>query len=293
MTSQAVTFPKLKGRENFNTWLTSAKSYLTIKGYSINTKTEIASTATTAEKQADEKALAEITLLLEPQCYTYIEGAKNAKEAWDSINKAFSDTGVCRQLNLLIILVTLKLSDCDSMEDYVQKRNVLWQKNKSVGFEIGEQVVAALMLGHLGEQYKPLIMSIDKSKWTVDYVQNLLLQEVDPDAGVKSENAFAVRPKKFNKKDRKVKCYNCGGPHFKNKCPKSKTENANVVLFSAFTMQNNTEEWVFDSGASAHMTKSDRALKNKKEPFKREVIAANNERIKIEYGRCWTKSANQ
>lgn len=164
MTSQAVTFPKLKGRENFNTWLTSAKSYLTIKGYSINTKTEIASTATTAEKQADEKALAEITLLLEPQCYTYIEGAKNAKEAWDSINKAFSDTGVCRQLNLLISLVTLKLSDCDSMEDYVQKRNVLWQKNKSVGFEIGEQVVAALMLGHLGEQYKPLIMSIDKSK---------------------------------------------------------------------------------------------------------------------------------
>lgn len=281
MSSQSVSFPKLKGRENFNTWLTSAKSYLIIKGYWSSTQTALGESATKTDKEKDEKALAEITLLLEPHCYTYTDGAKSAKEAWDSINKAFSDTGVCRQVNLLISLATLKLSDCDSMEDYVQKRNVLWQKNKSVGFEIGEQVVAALMLGHLGERYKSLIMSVAKSNLTVDYVQNLLLQEVDPDAFVTSESALAVRHKKFQKREKQIKCYNCGGPHFKNKCPNKRREKADCVLFNAFSVQDNKDDWILDSGATAHMCKHDHGFKNKKEPVRKEVTTASNEKMKI------------
>lgn len=74
---------------------------------------------------------------------------------------------------------------------------------------------------------------------TIDFVKNILLQEVDFKNG--GETAMAVNNKKIGRKKLKrkpVKCYDCYDPHYRNKCPLWKggndTEKSNFVLYSAF-----------------------------------------------------------
>lgn len=217
-------FPKLKGRENYQTWAISAKSYLTVKDLWKYTQSVPDDKTTDPVKLLYEKTLAELTLLIEPKCYSYIEGAENPKSAWDLITKTFSDNGVTRHSQILQELVTMKRSKCSSMEDYVEKMTVLYQKTKACGFEIGENVVASLMLGGLSEEYKPLMYGVgkDSKNLTLDFVQNLLLQEIDSNCEVADESALAAGSKKFSRSNKKIKCYNCGGNHFAKHCKKEK-----------------------------------------------------------------------
>lgn len=46
-------------------------------------------------------------------------------------------------------LVSLKLKDCNDVEDYVNKMMLLWSKVQRVGFKIGDDVIGSLMLGEL------------------------------------------------------------------------------------------------------------------------------------------------
>lgn len=135
-----VPFNRLKGRENYCEWKIGAKAHLIIKSLWTCCMTALANDATADQKEKDLKAIAEITLLLEPSNYTYIESAKTAKEAWDSITSAFDDTGTGRKVKLLQKMVSLKQEQCGSMESYVNKMNTYWSKVKQAGFNIDEEV---------------------------------------------------------------------------------------------------------------------------------------------------------
>lgn len=178
--SSSNSIEKLKGRKNFNSCWISAKSYLTIKGLWSCLINDQAEDANAASIEKYERALSELTLLLEPACYSYIAGKNTPREAWESINKAFSDSGVCCRVTLLQQLVSVKLADCNGMEDYVNRMVLLSTKVTSVGFKINDDVIASLMLAGLPSEYKPLILGVENSQkvLTVDYVKNLLLQEV-------------------------------------------------------------------------------------------------------------------
>lgn len=217
-------FPKLKGRENYQTWVVSARSYLTVKELWKYTQSTPSESADAAVLQKHERTLAELTLLIEPKCYSYIEGAANPKEAWDMINKTFSDSGVTRHSQILQELVAMRRDKCSSMEDYVQKMTVLYQKTKACGFEIGENVVASLMLGGLSDEYKPLMYGVgkDSKNLTLDFVQNLLLQEIDSNGDQGGETALAAGSKNFGNKKKVIKCFNCGGNHYARNCKKGK-----------------------------------------------------------------------
>lgn len=230
-----IGFDRLKGRENYNEWKTGAKAYLISKGKWSCVTTALSSSATPEQKNLDQKALADIILLLDPSLYSYVEDADEAKKAWDTLQSIFEESGVLQKVFLLEQFILLKLSDCDSMNDYVNKKVQLYSKVKR-SFKLENDVAGAILLCGLGETYKPLIMSI-RDDLSPDYVKNLLLQTTDFDGD--SENAMSVRKnKKFNKKpkDKKaVKCYDCGGPHFRNKCPnknKEKSEKSECVLYS-------------------------------------------------------------
>lgn len=88
------------------------------------------------EAAGNEKTLAELTMLLDPSVYTYIESCKTACEAWDALVKAFEDSGVVKKIALLEQWIFLKLTDCESMQYYVNKCLVLRSKVKNAGFEI-------------------------------------------------------------------------------------------------------------------------------------------------------------
>jgi gag-polypeptide of LTR copia-type len=121
--NNTIPFDRLKGRENYSVWKVGAKAHLIIKGLWNCCETALADGASAAEKLSDQKAIAEITLLLEPSNYTYIDSAKTAKAAWDSITAAFDDTGTGRKVLLLKQMVSLKMEQCISIEDYVNKMN--------------------------------------------------------------------------------------------------------------------------------------------------------------------------
>lgn len=233
-----ISIAKLRGRENYSEWKIGAKAYLTSKGFFTDCTVKLSAEPTAAQKTSNAKALAELTLLLDPAIYSHIEDAAEAKDTWDALITVFEDKGAIRKVSLLKQWISLKSSDCASMHEYVNKNVTVKAKIENAGFNISDEIAGCILLSGLSEEYNPLIMSMEaKEQITLDSVKNMLLQSIDMNNS--SENAMSV--KKFDKKKKgkkgvkkPVKCYECGGPHFKNKCPsigKDKCEKSEIVLF--------------------------------------------------------------
>lgn len=271
MASNTLPFSRLKGRENYSEWKVGAKAHMIIKGHWQCCTVQIdLETANEKARGADLKALGELTLLLEPCNYSHIESANTCKQAWDGIAAAFDDTGTGRKVALLQQLVSLKMKECSSMEDYVNKMTALWSKVKAAGFSIDDKTAGSLMLVGLPSEYKPMILAIENSvsEITVDYVKNLLLQGLvfDSDTNEMSETALAAGNKWKKKFVRH--CFGCGSKeHFVKNCPnkvKNSSRNNNqskgkseTMLFTSLLVQSNDlpSDWYMDSGATAHMSK--------------------------------------
>lgn len=194
---ERLAFERLKGLENFVTWRVGARAHLITKGHWKQFSLDVAALTEEPDREKNMKALAELTLLLDPCVYTYIEECKTAKEAWNALMKSFEDSGVVRKVSLLKQWISLKYSECESMQDYVNQCLILRSKVKSAGFKIEEDVAGSIILCGLPEEFKPLVMSIEtkSSDLTVDFVKNTLLQETN----FKSDNetALAIKTRKF------------------------------------------------------------------------------------------------
>lgn len=311
---------KLRGRENYDEWRISAKSYLIIKGLWGAVTGEL---PPESSPETNAKAISEITLMLDASLFSYIKETESAKEVWDTIAKAFDDSGIPRKVTILNQLVSIRLIRFQSMERYINEILLYWNKSKIAGFKIDEDIIASLMLGGLPEEYQALILGIENSakELTVDYVKTVLLQGIkDPfHKGEENGRAFAVKTvsKGFKNKQRKcftcgsgnhispscpkkkekAKCYNCGETsHFARNCKKPKKseepekgkkvevtkERMFIALLSKETNESISTNWYIDSGASTHMTNSLATLMNIKMIEEREVIVANNERLKVD-----------
>ena len=280
MSVTQLAFDRLKGRENFCTWKTGAKAYLITKGHWKYMSEDLKSEASVAEKTNDLKALAELILLVDSSIYSHLEQCEKAKDGWDVLVSAFEDKGVVRKVSLLKQWISLKLVDCDSMHDYVSRCLTLRSKVKSAGFDINEEITGSMMLCGLSDEFKPMVMSIESKgkEITVDYVKNILLQETVFERQT-DEKVLVVKHKRSNKIKKSIKCYECGGPHFKNKCPQLQNK-SNLVLLAAQAGVL-TNDWIIDSGATAHMTANKKKLSNKKTSIVNHVTVANNEKLSI------------
>lgn len=287
MNTSTLAFARLKGRENYSEWKIGVRAHLITKGLWAWISTEITVSSPATDKKSDEKCLAELTLTLDTCVYTHIEECETAKSAWDALKLAFQDTGVSRKVTLLKQWITLRLENCESMHDYVTQCLSLRSKVRNAGFSIDEQTAGAIMLCGLSDDYRPMVMSIEAkgSELTVDFVKNILLQEVEFEKS-DDASAFAARQKKSFKKftqKKDIKCFECDGPHFKRNCPKLKDGKASISLYSSFAAQNSapSEDWYMDSGASAHMTHQKDSLVNESGPIVKEVQVANNQKLAI------------
>lgn len=220
---EAARFEKLKGRENFDTWRINAKSYLVIKKVWKCFTTQLATNATAEQLEKDELAWSELSLLLDKSILSYIADTTTAKQAWESLVKSFEDSSLSRKVELLKQMVQLKLSDCESTEEYVNKMQMTSMKVKKAGLNIDDELVASFMLAGLPEELSPLVMAVENStaKLTTDGVKTLLLQENRLSSSGSSGSAFfsksRIRPQSF-----KFRCHKCGDiGHMAKHCMKN------------------------------------------------------------------------
>ncbi|XP_017465525.1 PREDICTED: uncharacterized protein LOC108358602 [Rhagoletis zephyria] len=195
-------------------------------------------------------------------------------------------------MDLLKYLMRLELTDCSSMEDYVNKLTCTQQKLDKSGTKIPDDIVAQIMLSGLPNEYRPMVMALANSgkALSTDLVRTNLLQEVRHES---TNNDVVALISKKQKKDRArtinkkaVVCFECNAKgHYANKCPTKSKKCPNNLLLMSTSLVAKTEtanEWFIDSGASAHMTMSSNNLCELQEPKSREIIVGDNGRLNVE-----------
>lgn len=245
--SSKFPFDLLKGRENFDSWEIGAKAYLTIKELWVWMEKKPDATKP-AEVTADANAKSELTLLIDPTLYSYVAGAVTTKDAWYSITNAFQDSGTFQKIFTLVKFVTTKAENFSTRQEYVNHMLSLWRKVQTAVFSIDEKTAGSLMLGSLPAQYRPMIMGIEKSGTdiTVDFVKNIILNDTFLNDECFGEESALKVVAKGKQKNKKVQCYQCKGPHFRNKCPQlrgnnSKNEKENA-LYCAYVAKGKSDD---------------------------------------------------
>ena len=160
---------KLQGRENYASWKFAMQAFLEceelwgcVQGIAQYTE------------NAKNMAKARIILSVDKRNYSHVRNALTPKEAWENLQEAFEDRGLTRKVGLLRALTSAKLEDFKSVESYVNKIIETAQKLSEIGFEIQDEMIGALLLSGLPDEYKPMIMGLESSgiHITADAVQN-------------------------------------------------------------------------------------------------------------------------
>lgn len=303
MANSLPSIPKLKGRENYDTWRFAVQALLEL---------EDLWSCIEGDEETDTKkitmARSKIILLIEPINYVHVQDTKTAKECWDRLQAAFEDNGLSRRVGLLRKLISTKLDECSSVESYVNEIISTAHKLNGIGLKVTEEWVGTLLLAGLSDHYKPMIMGIESCgmKISGDSVKTKILQDVKLDES--DAVAFYGGKRRFQKKRQNgvggggssgrgvgsgvgggsgPRCYQCNNfGHLARNCP-AKQSNKQVVkptsLYTSYAVSTvQPGAWYVDSGASAHMCSDPRLLSDVNQAVNSEVVVANNMRLNVQ-----------
>lgn len=152
---------RLEGTSNYNNWKFAMKINLILDGvWNCLLGSDVDSTR-------DQTALAKICLNVKPSCYPHVRNAETSKQAWENLQTAFENKGLCRRLGLLRRLLRMKYEDFKSMGEYVSSVITLVQQLADINHIVDDEEVAMLLLGGLPEEFDPLIMGIESSHTSI------------------------------------------------------------------------------------------------------------------------------
>uniref|UniRef100_A0A1Y1L7N1 Uncharacterized protein n=1 Tax=Photinus pyralis TaxID=7054 RepID=A0A1Y1L7N1_PHOPY len=137
---------RLKGRENYDSWKFAVQAYLE----DLELWECVTGTVTDAKK--DTKCRSKIILLLDPLNYVHVQQTTTAKAAWDNLKAVFLDNGLTRRVGLLRTLITTKLEDCHSVEDYINQIVTTAFKLTNVGLTVSDEWTGTILLAGLPEK---------------------------------------------------------------------------------------------------------------------------------------------
>lgn len=152
----------LVGRENYGEWSFAIENVFILDGLSkclMGTETE-------AGLIAKAKAM---VLSIDPSQYVHVKDVTNAKDLWKKLRDLYDDSGFARKISLFRALISLRLENCDSMEQYVNQLIETAQKLNRSGFKVDDEWVGLVLLAGLPEKFAPMIMAIEYSG-IIDYL---------------------------------------------------------------------------------------------------------------------------
>lgn len=282
---------KLEGVKNYNNWKFMMKMSLIID----NLWNCIL--GTDDDSNRGQRALAKICLNVQPLCHAHVREATTAKEAWEKLQAAFEDKGLCRRLTLLRNLLRIKYEDFNSMGDYISGLISLVQQLADIDHKVNDEEVAMLMLGGLPVEFDPLVMGLEAThdKLSSDAVKARLLSEDYRKgvAGTSNNDVAALALKKvdrFIRPKKEIICYKCGkAGHIKPKCPQIKTEKRTkpgkkaedkLLLAASFVAGNfDKDSWFVDSGCTTHMSMRKDWYSEYTGNVSKEIVIANNQKL--------------
>lgn len=109
-----------------------------------------------------------------------IQARNTAKETWDKLEEAFEDKGLTQKVGLLKILTSVRLDNCSSIEEYLNKITMTVHQLKELDFDVKKEMIGALLLPSLPDKYQSMNMALENSwtRITADTIKVKLLQKV-------------------------------------------------------------------------------------------------------------------
>lgn len=141
---------------------------------------------------------------MDSSIFVHLQNANSALDIWSTLRRLFEDKGLSRKIGLLRKLISIRLDECEGMQQYVDQIVNTSNKLSGIGFAIDDEWIGAILLAGLTDSYQPLIMGIESSgtKISGDSIISKLL-----DNRIEAKSKDSAFLEKKNKK--KQQCRYC------------------------------------------------------------------------------------
>jgi hypothetical protein len=130
--SERIIIQKLKGASNYEVWALRTEAFLIKEGL----KDAISSDLFALEEDINDKALANIKLLVEDGPLLQIQHISTALEAWESFKNLYSPKGFTSEFLICREFFNTTLDNLSSMEEYLNKVKQLSDQLKAKQLEL-------------------------------------------------------------------------------------------------------------------------------------------------------------
>jgi hypothetical protein len=151
--------PKLRGATNYEVWALRTSAFLTKEGLI----EAITQQPPVILQDINDKALANIQLLVEDGPLLQIQYIRSAKEAWESLKTLYSPQGFTSEFLICRDFFNATLDKYSSMEEYLNKVKQLSDQLKAKQLELPKQVIIAWVLNNLTDNYEGFVSNITQS----------------------------------------------------------------------------------------------------------------------------------
>ena len=185
---------KLKDN-NYEEWLPGVKAMLTLRGYMGLVKgTKKESDFGSAEKfiDAKERAVALITLILDPSQYPLLGDSEDPKVVMDSIQKVNRACDFGSRFKMRRLWLSMQKREDQSMISWITSVEAYARRFRAIDANIENEEIIVVMVTGLPDSFESFIVSLDSIptlQLTLEYVKGRLMneftcQEGPPDSAI-------------------------------------------------------------------------------------------------------------